>query len=127
MDRVLVIDGDKLTRWSLGEVFRQDGYEVGEAATWEEALVLARKTEFRLILADFEIQDEQSMSRLKEVQDLQASVPILILSSDSREQTEAALRPLGRFRIVDKPYGMDVIRSAAREALQAKAQGGPLS
>lgn len=124
MDRVLVVDGDKLTRWSLGEVFRQDGFEVGEAATWDEALTLAGKTKFRLILADFEIQEEHSLSMLKDIQDLQPAVPIVILSSDPREEMDAALRPLGRFLIIDKPYAMDAIRSAAREALRDKARGG---
>lgn len=124
MDRILVIDGDKLTRWSLGEAFRQDGYEVAEAASWEEALTLAGSTEFRLILADIEAQDEQSPARLKEVQGLQPAAAVLILSSDPAEQTETTLRLLGPFRIIEKPYGMDMIRSAVAEALQDKTQGG---
>jgi DNA-binding NtrC family response regulator len=120
MDRILVIDEDKLTRWSLGEAFRQDGFQVDEAASWDEALTLAEAATFRLILADIDVQDEQSPARLKEVQGLQPSAAILVLSSDPAEQTESALRSLGRFRIIEKPYGMDVIRSAAGEALQAQ-------
>jgi DNA-binding response OmpR family regulator len=127
MDKILVIAGDKLTRWSLGEAFRQEGFEVSEAATWEEALALARTVEFRLILADFEIQDEQGLSRLKEVQDLQASAAILILSSDPRDQMESVLRPLGRFCLIEKPYGLAGIKSAAREALGDRFRGGERS
>jgi len=124
MDRVLVIDGDKLTRWSLGEAFRQDGYQVNVAASWDEALALARATEFRLILADIEAQDEQSPARLKEVKGLQPSAAILILSSDPAEQTEAALRPLGRFRVIEKPYSLETVKSFVREALRGQAPGG---
>lgn len=117
MIKILVIEGDKLIRWSLGEAFRQSRYQLDEAATWNEALNAARQAEFRLILADVEIQDEQSLAQLKEIQHLQPAASLLILSSDPIDKTESALRKLGRFRVIEKPYSLESIKAFVRDAL----------
>ena len=60
MPRVLVLDDEKLIRWSLKQLLSEEGYEVDTAATADEALRLAETRNYALIITDLEICGEQA-------------------------------------------------------------------
>ena len=71
MLKALVIDDDKLIRWSLQEIFSQEGHHVDTVATVSDALAQAERSPYNLIFADMEIDDADSIEMLKKLQNPQ--------------------------------------------------------
>jgi DNA-binding NtrC family response regulator len=115
--KILVVDDDKLIRWSLKELFAQEGYEVKAVATTKEALEQAEDMPYDLIFTDLEINDENSIEMLRKMTSFQPEAKIIILSALTRQQMESQLENLRIFSIIEKPFRSDQIKSIVKEAL----------
>jgi CheY-like chemotaxis protein len=117
MLRALVIDDDKLIRWSLQEIFSQEGHHVDTVATASDAIAQAEKSPYHLIFADMEIDNADSIEMLKKLQNLQPEAEIIILSAQTRQQIEQQIVDLPISTIIEKPFNSDQIRSIAQATL----------
>lgn len=117
MYKILVVDNDKLIRWSLKELFTQERYEVDEAASTADALQLAENNRYDLIFADYEINEENWIEMIRKTKEIQPSAQIVILSARSEQQIKHFLGPLNIFSIIEKPFQADQIKAVAKEAL----------
>lgn len=118
MPKTLIIDDDKLIRWSLQEIFSQEGHQVDTVSTADEALKLAGQCSYRLIFADLEIENEDGLDMLRQLQKLQPEARLIILSALSRSQITPQLPDLSIVDILEKPFNSEQIRGIAREALE---------
>ncbi len=117
MFRALVIDDDKLIRWSLKEICSQEGHEVDAVASCDEAISQARGGHYGLIFADFDIDNSDSVEMLRTLNRLQPEAAVIILSALSRKQIEARISDLNVLKIVEKPFDSEEIREILRETL----------
>lgn len=117
MLRALVIDDDKLIRWSLQEIFSQEGHHVDTVASVTEALAQAEKSPYHLIFADMEIDDADSIDMLRKLKNLQPKAEITILSAQSQQHIEQQITELSISNIIEKPFNSDQIRGIAKAAL----------
>jgi DNA-binding NtrC family response regulator len=117
LTKILVVDDDKLIRWSLKEIFSQEGYSVDTVATVNDALRQAKKIPYELIFADLEISDESGIEMLKNAIVFQPDAKIIILSALSEQQIEPRLGNLNIFSIIEKPFKSEQIRSIVKKAL----------
>ena len=115
--KILIVDDDKLIRWSLKELFSQEGYEVKAVATAKEALEQAEDMPYDLIFTDLEINNENSTEMLKKMTSFQPEAKIIILSALTRQQMESQIGDLNIFSIIEKPFRSDQIKSIVKEAL----------
>jgi DNA-binding NtrC family response regulator len=115
--RILVVEDDKLIRWSLKEIFTQEGYEVDAVDTIKDALSRATNNAYNLIFADIEMGEETGIDMLQEIDELQPLTKIVILSANTRNQIEPFLGTLKIFSIVEKPFNAEQIKMIAKEAL----------
>ncbi len=111
MLKALIIDDDKLIRWSLKEIFTQDGHQVDEACNEEEALNHARATDYDVVFADFELEDSDAADLLKNLRIIRPQAAVIILSALPSGQIESRLPGIEVFRIVEKPFEPEQIRS----------------
>jgi DNA-binding NtrC family response regulator len=117
LTKILVVDDDKLIRWSLKELFAQEGYEVKAVATTKEALEQAEDKSYDLIFADLEIKDENSTEMLRKMTSFLPEAKIIILSALTRQQMESQIGDLNIFSIIEKPFKSEQIKSIVKEAL----------
>ena len=111
MLKALIIDDDKLIRWSLAEIFTQQGDDVDAASTPAEALAFVQKTNYQIIFADFELEETNTLDLLFSIQRKQPEAAIVILSALPRTQIEPKLQELEILHILDKPFEPELIRS----------------
>ena len=115
--KILVVDDDKLIRWSLKEMLSQEGYEVDAVATTAEALTHAECTNYNLICADIDIEDENGIEMLKEIKTVQSEAKIIILSAYSRNQVEPQVENLSIYSIIEKPFQSEQIKGIVKDVL----------
>jgi|BarGraNGADG00211_3_1021988.scaffolds.fasta_scaffold13349_2 DNA-binding NtrC family response regulator len=123
--RILVLDDEKLIRWSLKQILSQDGYEVDTAASTDEAVDLCSLKRYGLIFADLEICGDQGRSFYKKLLSRQDGTKLVIVTALAKDQAERELADLVPFEILEKPFDSEAIKDTARRALvpAAPAEG----
>jgi two-component system response regulator PilR (NtrC family) len=117
--RILILDDEKLIRWSLSHIFLQEGYEVDSAASIEEAARLAKSRSYALILADLEVCGDQAKACFSEFVRVQKGAKVIILTAVPKDQAERRLGDFKAERILEKPFDSEEIREAVKTALAA--------
>lgn len=111
MLKVLVIDDDKLIRWSLREILAQDGHHVDVVSNIRDAFSQTENFPYELIFADFEIEDENCVDMLKKLQKSHPETQIIILSAQSQKQIEPQIEGISVLAIIEKPFDSWEIRA----------------
>lgn len=124
MPRMLILDDEKLIRWSLNHIFQQEGYEVDSAATVEEAVRLTRSQTYGLILADLEVCGDQAKVFFSEFVRVQKGAKIIIITAVPKDQAERQLGEFKAERIMEKPFDSENIRAVVKAALAAAPREG---
>ena len=118
-EKILVVDDEKLVRWSLGQKCREWGYQVVEAENGAAALKLARSESPDLVLLDVRLPDIGGLEVLQQLrQNGEARAVIMITADPQLDDVKAALK-LGAYDFVGKPLDFDELAVAAKNALEA--------
>jgi len=115
---VLVVDDEALIRWSLSEALGDSGYAVTEAGDGRSALAaLSNAPEpFDVVLLDYRLPDSADLRLLEQIRKAApTSQVIMITAHNSHELSQRALA-LGAFRVVSKPFEVDVIAALVGQA-----------
>jgi two-component system response regulator AtoC len=114
---VLVVDDEKLLRWSVGESLRRAGYEVAVAESGREALSRLEEASFDLVLLDFKLPDMSGLDVLDRIRRTDDIPVVMITSSASVENAVAAMRA-GAHDYVTKPFQMEGLLLRVGRALE---------
>ena len=91
--KILVVDDEKMIRWSLGEALRGWGYEPVEAETASAALAAFDAESPAAILLDINLPDGSGLDVLRQIRHRQPeAVAIMITANVLVDETIAALR-----------------------------------
>ena len=123
MLKVLVIDDDKLIRWSLKEILAQDGHSVDVVSSIKDAFNQTEKVSYQLIFADFEIEDENCIDMLKELNKSHPETQIIILSAQSQKQIEPQIAGISINAIIEKPFDSAQIRALSQGIQDKQIKG----
>ena len=123
MLKVLVIDDDKLIRWSLKEILTQDGHEVDVCSNISDAFNQTEKASYQLIFADFEIENENCIDMLKKLNKSHPETQIIILSAQSQKQIEPQIEGISVFAIIEKPFDSGQIRALSQGIQDKQIKG----
>jgi DNA-binding NtrC family response regulator len=113
--KILVVDDDKLIRWSLKEILSQEGHMVDAVATAKDALTQVEKTDYNLIFCDIDIEDENGIEILKKLMIVQPEAKTIILSAHSKNHIEPQLGNLNILSVIEKPFQSEQIRDIIKD------------
>ncbi len=117
-EKILIVDDERLVRWSLQQKCQEWGYQTLEAATGGEALRLAHQESPDLVLLDVRLPDLgglEVLEKLKQSGDVRAI--IMITGDPQLDDIKAALR-MGAFDFVSKPLDFDELGVTIQNALE---------
>ncbi len=115
----MIVDDERLVRWSLRQKCEEWGYLVIEADAGEAAIGLAQRETPDLALLDVRMPDLtgiEVLDRLKKSGDARAI--IMITADPQLDDVKAALK-LGAYDFVGKPINFDELQVAIKNALEA--------
>ncbi len=124
MTHVLIVDDDPTDRDYLAALLRAD-YEVDAVGSGEEAVSLARRKTFSLVIADLltQIKDGPILARVLQSNHSNQTVPFIVYTDAFASSDEAALaRAMGANAIVRKPVEPHHFSSVVRDVLAAAAE-----
>jgi len=117
--KILVVDDEKMIRWSLGEALRGWGYHPLEADTASAALELFESEQPAAILLDINLPDRSGLDVLRQIRNRQSdAVVIMITANVLVDETIAALRG-GAYDFIGKPINLEELQVAIRNGIEA--------
>jgi len=118
-EKVLIVDDEKLVRWSLRQRCQEWGYHVLEAENGASALRLAHNESPDLVLLDVRLPDIGGLEVLRQLkQNGDARAVIMITADPQLDDVKKALK-IGAYDFVGKPLDFDELTVAIKNALEA--------
>jgi DNA-binding NtrC family response regulator len=108
---ILIIDDDKLTRWSLTKILARAGYRVREAASAAEGLVKAGESRPDLVLLDLRLPGGDGGTVLQDLQQSRPGLPVVMMSADPTPETVGHMRRLGARGFLAKPCAAEILQA----------------
>jgi DNA-binding NtrC family response regulator len=118
-ERILVVEDEKLLRWSLRERLEREGYEVYEADTGREGLRLSEDPGMDLLILDHRLPDMTGLDVLRRVMESHADVPVILVTAYSTLETAVEAIKLGAYDYLNKPFNQDELAVRITKALEA--------
>jgi two-component system, NtrC family, response regulator AtoC len=119
VEKILVVDDERLIRWSLRQKCEEWGYDVIEAAAGEPALRLIQTEAPDLVLLDVRLPDLDGIHVLEQLKKSNnMSAIIMITAAPQLDDIKHALK-LGAYDFVSKPLDFDELRITVQNALEA--------
>ncbi len=120
--RVLVVDDEENVRITTAAILEQEGYEVLTASDGREALEMAARGHFELVLTDLRMDDMDGSTLLHEMQQRHPNVVTIVLTGyASIESSIDALRQ-GVYDYLVKPCVVEDLKRTVRRALEHREQ-----
>lgn len=120
---ILVVDDEPDMRLILGLTLKMEGHEVTEAETGEQALAVARKRAFDLVLLDLNLPGKSGLDVLTEWQSagLVPGLPVLVLTADAREHLDGETARRGARACLRKPVAAAALLMAIEKEIATTA------
>ncbi|HST51276.1 MAG TPA: response regulator [Pyrinomonadaceae bacterium] len=120
--RVLVVDDEENVRLTTAAILEQEGYEVATAPDGRDALEMAARRRFDLVLTDLRMEDMDGIALLNELQTRHPNIVTVVLTGyASIESSIDALRQ-GVYDYLVKPCVVEDLKRTVRRALEHSEQ-----
>jgi DNA-binding NtrC family response regulator len=116
-DRILVVDDEKLIRWSLRKNLSTAGYEVTEAEDGNQALDLVQEEGADLMLLDIRMPGKDGIKVLEHVAEHNPEIPVILMTAFSSVEGAVEAMKRGAFDYLVKPFNHDEVLMVVRKAL----------
>ena len=116
--KLLVVDDERLIRWSLEQTLAKGGYEVSSVATGEAAVAVVREDPPDLILLDLKLPDTDGLEVLRQVRELNPHVQVLIMTAYADVGTAVQAMKVGAYDYIPKPIDFESLAVTLRNALE---------
>jgi two-component system, NtrC family, response regulator AtoC len=118
-EKVLIVDDEKLVRWSLRQKCEEWGYNVLEADNGTAALRVAHNESPDLVMLDVRLPDASGIEILEQLKKTGDARAVIMITADPQlEDVKTALK-LGAYDFVGKPLDFDELSVAVKNALEA--------
>src|SRR5579863_4680884 len=118
-EKILVVDDERLVRWSLRQKCEEWGYHVVEAPSGEPGLRLAQQESPDLVLLDVRMPDLSGIQVLEQIKKAPDAPPVIMITADPQlDDVKTALK-LGAYDFIGKPLDFEELRVTIQNALEA--------
>lgn len=119
MEKILVIDDDKLIRRIIKETLTKSGYEVVEAESGEAGLHAVRNEHPDVVITDYQMSGITGLEVLSEILKLRLNLPVILLTGYGDVVLTIKSIQLGAFDYLEKPINPAQLRSTVQLALHS--------
>jgi len=118
-EKILVVDDERLVRWSLRQKCEEWGYQVIEAEAGEQGLRLAQHESPDLVLLDVRLPGMNGIEVLEQLKKNEGAPSVIMITADPQlEDVKVAIK-LGAYDFVGKPLDFDELQVTITNALEA--------
>jgi DNA-binding NtrC family response regulator len=116
-EKVLIVDDEKLIRWSVRRQLEEWGYTALEAEGGMGGLAQIRSESPDLILLDVRLPDLSGIEVLREVKQNNLSIPVIMITGDPQLDDIKTAIKLGALDFIKKPLDFDELQITIANAI----------
>ncbi|HWR58245.1 MAG TPA: sigma-54 dependent transcriptional regulator [Thermodesulfovibrionales bacterium] len=117
-EKILVVDDEKLIRWSLKENLGKVGFDVIEAENGNDALKVFSDSMPDIVLLDINLPDISGIEVLRAIKSLDKDVPVIIITAFGNIQTAVDAMRFGAHDFIEKPFEIEKLNIVIDKALE---------
>ena len=118
---ILVVDDERLIRWSLQQQLQRAGYRVRSAETGAQALQYAQAEPPDVVLLDVRLPDGNGLEFLERFRARDSECLVIMITAHGGVETAVRAMKLGAHDYLIKPVDADELKLTIRKALDTRA------
>ena len=115
--RILIVDDERDIRRSLADVLQDEGYETVAVERGEQALELAARETFNLVLLDIWLPGIDGLEVLRQIKQIKPELEVIMISGHGNIDTAVKATKLGAYDFIEKPLALEKTLLAVAHAL----------
>jgi two-component system, NtrC family, response regulator AtoC len=119
-ETILVVDDERLVRWSLQQKLEQWGYHVSLAEDGTTALSRILLDNPDLITLDVKLPDMTGIDVLSELRTRNVQIPVIVITAFGVVDDAVRSLKLGAYDFIEKPINFEKLENAVRNALETR-------
>jgi DNA-binding NtrC family response regulator len=117
-ERILIVEDEKLIRWSIKSRLEERGYVVSEVESGKKAFELLDQEDFDLMLLDFRLPDTTGLEILRRVRNDVPETSVVMMTAYGTVESAVEAMKLGAFDYLTKPVNLDELTVIVQKALE---------
>jgi DNA-binding NtrC family response regulator len=117
--KILVIDDEKLIRWSLEQHLVKEGYDVVTAESAEKGLQLINDDQPDLVLLDNRLPEMTGLELLEKLHVQERGLMVIMITAYGMVETAVKAMKYGAYDYISKPFNLEEITFVIKKALEA--------
>lgn len=113
---ILVVDDERLIRWSLTSELQRGGYQVNEASDGKTALAMISASAPDLILLDIKLPDIDGLEILQRLRKEYPDIVVIMITAHSIVEFAVKALKFGAYDYICKPFNFDELLIVIRNA-----------
>ncbi len=115
--RILIVDDDEAIRLVVTEALRRDGHDVRSAASVAEQTAMLASFVPDVLVTDVILPDGNGLDAVPLILAARPDLPVIVLSAQNTLTTAVRANEQGAFEYLPKPFDLDELSRAVRDAL----------
>lgn len=116
--KLLIIEDEKITRISLSDILKKEGYQVYSAEDGEEGLTLFNEINPEIVITDLRLPKIDGMEILKLILEKNVNCKVILITAYATIDTAVTSLKLGAFDYLTKPFSPEKLLSILRNINQ---------
>ena len=104
---ILIIDDEKLLRWSLQQNFLKEGYEVISTEKGMEGLEVFKEERPDIVLLDIHLPDVSGLNLIEGFKEIDRDAIVIMITAYGDVQTAVKAIKSGAYDFIEKPFNLD--------------------
>jgi DNA-binding NtrC family response regulator len=117
-ERILIVEDEKLIRWSIKARLEKEGFDVAEAESGKRAFESLAMEDYDLMLLDYRLPDTTGMEILERIREQKSELSVVMMTAYGTVESAVQAMKLGAFDYLTKPVNLDELAVIVQKALE---------
>jgi len=117
-EHILIVEDEKLIRWSVKSRLEDEGYKVSEAENGKAAFKLLEEEDCDLMMLDYRLPDTTGLQILERVRQEQPEIAVVMMTAYGTVESAVQAMKFGAFDYLTKPVNLDELTVIVQKALE---------
>jgi two-component system, NtrC family, response regulator AtoC len=115
--KILVVDDERMIRWSIQQALSKDGLSVAAVETGEEAVAQATDEMPDLVLLDITLPGIDGLEVLRRLKSIEPALTVVMVTAIEDVKVAVEAMRLGAYDYISKPFDLDRLKVIVHNAL----------